>query len=73
MATCSRILAWEISWTEGPGGPTVPRGRKRVRHDLATKQQQTTVSTWSQGLPITSGRGSKDSSIRLPHSSYKGL
>ena len=20
MATCSRILAWEISWTEDPGG-----------------------------------------------------
>ena len=57
----------------GAQGPTVPRGRKRVRHNLATKQQQTTVSTWSQGLPITSGRGSKDSSIRLPHSSYKGL
>ena len=28
-------FAWEIPWTEEPG-----RGHKRVRHDLATKQQQ---------------------------------
>ena len=52
---------------------TVPQGCKRVRHDLAAKQQQTTISIWSQGLPIKSGRGSKDSSIHLPHSSYKRL
>ena len=31
MATHSSILAWEILWTEEPGGYS-PRGR-RVRHD----------------------------------------
>ena len=35
MATHSSILAWEILWTEDPGGPQC---HKRVRHDLATKQ-----------------------------------
>ena len=33
MATHSCILAWEITWTEEPS-------HKRVRHDLASKQQQ---------------------------------
>ena len=39
MATHSSILAWEIPWTEEPGGlqSVVLQG---VRHDLATKQQQ---------------------------------
>ena len=39
MATHSSILAWEIPWTEEPGG-YIPWGHKRVRHDLVTKQQQ---------------------------------
>ena len=39
MATHSSILAWEISWTEEPGGLS-PWGHKRVGHNLMTKQQQ---------------------------------
>ena len=39
MAAHSSILAWEIPWTEEPGGLYSPWSRKRVRHDLATKQQ----------------------------------
>ena len=39
MATHSSILAWEIPWTEVPGG-LQSMGSQRVRHDLATKQQQ---------------------------------
>ena len=39
MATNSSILAWEITWQEEPGG-LQPRCCRRVRHDLATKQQQ---------------------------------
>ena len=39
IATCSWILAWRIPWTEELAGYS-PWGRKRVRHDLATKQQQ---------------------------------
>jgi len=39
MATLSSILAWEIPWTEEPG-ELQSMGSQRVRHDLATKQQQ---------------------------------
>ena len=39
MSTHSRILAWEIPWTEDPGG-LQSMGSQRVRHDLETKQQQ---------------------------------
>ena len=38
METHSSILAWEIPWREEPGGIRLC-GHKRVRHDLATKQQ----------------------------------
>ena len=37
MATHSSILAWEIPWIEKGYSPW---GRKRVRYDSATKQQQ---------------------------------
>ena len=39
MTTHSNILAWEISGTEKPGG-LESMGLQRVKHDLATKQQQ---------------------------------
>ena len=39
MATHSSILACRISWTEEPCG-LESMGSKRVRYDLATKQQQ---------------------------------
>ena len=39
MATHSSILAWEIPWTEEPGGLQT-KGLQRVRHDSVTKQQQ---------------------------------
>ena len=39
LATHSRILAWEIPWTEEPGG-LQPMGSQRARHNLTTKQQQ---------------------------------
>ena len=32
MATGSNILAWEIAWTEEPGG-LWPMGSHTVRHD----------------------------------------
>ena len=37
MAIHSSILAWEIPWTEEPGGLHSPWGHKRVGRDLATK------------------------------------
>ena len=39
MAIHSSILAWEIPWTEEPGG-LQSMGSQRVGHNLATKQQQ---------------------------------
>ena len=39
IATHSSILAWEIPWTEEPGGLHSPWGHKRVRHNLAKKHQ----------------------------------
>ena len=38
MSSHSSILAWEIPWTEEPGGLQAV-GSHRVRHDLVTKQQ----------------------------------
>ena len=35
MATCSSILAWEIPWTEEPGG-LQSMELQRVRHDQET-------------------------------------
>ena len=37
MATHSSVLAWEIPWTEEPGGLLESQ---RVRHDIVTKEQQ---------------------------------
>ena len=39
MVPHSSILAWDIPWTEEPGG-LQSMGSQRVRHDLVTKQQQ---------------------------------
>ena len=38
MATHSSVLAWEIPWTEEPGGLQLIR-LQRVRHDLVTEQE----------------------------------
>ena len=42
MATHSSIFAWTIPWTEEPGG--LHMRWQRVRHDLATKQQQSYIN-----------------------------
>ena len=48
MAGHSSILAWEILWTEEPGG-LQSMGSQRVGHDLATKQQQKELwKIWSK-------------------------
>ena len=39
-ATHASIFAWEISWTEEPG-ELQSMGLQRVRHDLATRPNQT--------------------------------
>ena len=45
MATHSSILAWEIPWTEGPGG-LQSMGCKRVRHDLVNKQRYSIIHVY---------------------------
>ena len=42
MATHSSILAWDISWTEEPGG-LQSMGSQRVGHYLTSKQQQHSI------------------------------
>ena len=39
MAIHFSVLAWEIPWTEEPGG-LQPMGLRKVRHNWASKQQQ---------------------------------
>ena len=36
IATHSRILAWEMPWTEEPGG-LQPTGTQRIERDLVTE------------------------------------
>ena len=47
MATYSSILAWEIPWTENPGGQRI-HGVPRIGHDLATKPPyiHTVLTLW---------------------------
>ena len=42
MATHSSILAWKIPGTQEPGG-LQSMVLQRIRHDVATKQQQNTI------------------------------
>ena len=44
IATHSSILAWEIPWTEKPGGLESMESQ-RVGHDWVTKQQQDVILT----------------------------
>ena len=48
MAAHSSILAWEISWTEEPGG-LQSMGWQRVGHDLVTN-----AWTWTAYYPLLS-------------------
>ena len=45
MATHPSFLAWEIPWTEEPGMLQSIRSQ-RVRHDLVTETQTTTLPRW---------------------------
>ena len=52
MATHSSILAWEIPWSEEPGGlHTVRHEVARVGHDLVTKPP-TTTETESRSVVV---------------------
>ena len=54
MATHCSILAWEIPWTEKPGGLQL-MGYQRVRHDLGTTTakhlKKKNVGQYNQRIP----------------------
>ena len=54
MATHSSILAWEIPWTEEPGGQQ-SKGLQRVGHDLATEKQQQQITSRSPSCMLGKG------------------
>ena len=57
MATHCSVLAWVVPWTEEPGG-LQSKGRKRVRHNLVTEQQQEHVGQHHPLLSLrVSGKG----------------
>ena len=52
MVTHSSILAWEIPWTEEPGGLRGGvHGVQRVSRDLATKQENSHYLSMFNKLP----------------------
>ena len=46
MATHSSIFVWETPWTEEPGQGYSPWGCKRVRYNLALKQNKDNNKPW---------------------------
>ena len=50
-ATHSSTLAWEIPWSEEPGGLHTVHEVARVRHDLVTKPP-TTIETESRSVVV---------------------
>ena len=62
MATHSSILAWEMPWTEEPGG-LQSTGSQRVRHDLETKQQRVNVGLHL--IPQADGNDAPEVKTRL--------
>ena len=57
MATNSSILAWEIPWTEEPGGLQFV-GSRRVRHDLVTAPTHMHTTTGRGEMKMRHSRGS---------------
>ena len=57
MASSSRSLAWEIPWTEKPGG-LQSMGLQRAGHDLATEQihARVTIGIGTTGMGFCSGK-----------------
>ena len=52
MATCSSTLAWEIPWTEEPGG-LQSMGFQRVGHDSTHIPTHTTMLQTESALQMT--------------------
>ena len=76
MATHSSILAWEIPWTEKPGGLQF-MGWQRIRHDWATKHIHTHTHTHTHRViwdfPEASGEESACQCRRLNRCGFSPL
>ena len=75
MATHSSILAWRISWTDGPGGPPYgPWGHKELD---TTEPTHFTSGTWWEWKPVTHHSSQSDDAswlfLSLLHSSLLHL
>ena len=53
MAACSRVVAWEIPWTEEPHGLQF-KGSQRVGHDYATARMHIT-GKWGSAAATYAG------------------
>ena len=78
MATHDSVLAWDAPWTEEPGG-LQSMGSQKVRHDLATEQQQQfgslmenrhACSPTRQGSPPGWGEVGRTKSCSLDQTGY---
>ena len=66
MSTHSSILAWEIPGTDSLVGYS-PWGRKKIRYDLATKQEKQQLSDKGPNrMERPSGSAQRDSTWRVP-------
>ena len=70
MATHSSVLAWEIPWTEEPGGLQF-MGSQTVGHDLATKTTNSIHNTFV--TPCTIARQAPPSMGFSRHEYWSGL
>ena len=74
MATHSSILAWEIPWTEEPGGLYRSLwGHKTVGHNLSTKQLTYTTAWMHPKITVLSSRSSTKNSAFVWFQLYKIL
>ena len=55
MTTDSSIVAWEIPWTEEPGG-LQSMGLQRVRHDWVTEDAYTHCQSYTWGISCSKSR-----------------
>ena len=60
------ILAWEIPWTEEPGG-LQSMGSQKFRHNLATKQQQQYFWSVQKVVPCSTNPSNQSSLIFIQH------
>ena len=71
MATHSSILAWEITWTEGPG-KLQSMGPQRVRHDWSDLACTLTCQVWGWEEGVLSSHEQHPSGFAPSHGQLDG-